>query len=156
MILRGRQNDDTNTIRTSKIRIEKMKNRYRQNITVMIALGCAVTCLGILKSYALLLKPGDPPPKPVPLFSRIRFNVNNYRFFVDAKMRCRYNDNDKFMYRHNHPFTSSTNVYFEIGTVLEVTDTKIIYGSSTNSIGTKSCFLIEGEKIIPGRFVPNF
>ena len=117
-----------------------------KKIAVMIAIVCAVICLCILKSYALLLKPGDPPPKPVPLFSRIRFDVNNYRFFVDAKMRCRYNDNDKFMYRHNHPFTSPTNVYFEVGTVLEVTGTKIIYGSSTNSIGTKSCFLIEGKK----------
>ena len=91
------------------------------------------------------LKSGDPPPKPIPLFSRISFDVNNYRFFVDAKMRCRYNGNDKFMYRHNHPFTSSTNVYFEIGTVLNVTDTRIIYGSSTNMIGSKSCFLIEGK-----------
>lgn len=125
-------------------------------ITVVIALVCGVACLCILNSYALLLKPGDPPPKPVPLFSHIRFNVNNYSFFVDAKMRCRYNVNDKFMYRHNHPFTSPTNVYFEIGTVLNVTDTKVIYGSSTNTIGSKSCFLIEGKNIIPGRFVPDF
>ena len=127
-----------------------------KKIVAMIAIACAVTCLYILKCYALLLKPGDPLPKPVPLFSRIRFDISNYSFFVDAKMRCRYNDNDKFMYRHNHPFTSPTNVYFEIGTVLNVTDTKVIYGSSTNTIGSKSCFLIEGKNIIPGRFVPDF
>ena len=127
-----------------------------KKIAVMIAIACAVIFLCILKSYALLLKPGDPPPNPVPLFSRIRFNVNNCRFFVDAKMRCRYNDNDKFMYRHNHSFTAPTNIYFAIGTVLNVTDTRIIYGSSTNMIGSKSCFLIEGKNIIPGRFVPDF
>ena len=127
-----------------------------KKIKVIITIVCIVTGLCILKSYALLLKPGDPLPKRVPLFSRIRFNVNNYRFIVDAKMRCRYNDNDKFMYRHNHPFTTPTNIYFEIGTVLKVTDTQIIYGSSTNAIGSKSCFLIEGRNIIPNRFVPNF
>ena len=127
-----------------------------KNVTVLMMSMCITMFLCVSEVYALLLKPSDSPPKPVPPFSQIRFNVNNYSFFVDAKMRCRYNDNDKFMYRHNHPFTFPTNVYFEIGTVLEVTDTKIIYGSSTNAIGSKSCFLIEGNKIIPGRFVPDF
>lgn len=127
-----------------------------KKINIIIAIVSTLTCLCVLKSYALLLKTGDPLPKPVPLFSRIRFNVNNYRFFVDAKIKCRHNDNDKFMYRYTHPFTSPTNIYFEIGTVLKVTDTQIIYGSSTNAIGSKSCFLIEGRNIIPNRFVPNF
>lgn len=77
-------------------------------------------------------------------------------FHIDAKMRCRYDGGDKFRYRHNHPFTTPTNVYFEIGTVLKVTNTEIVYEGSTNAIGSKSCFLIEGNNIIPGRFVPNF
>ena len=125
-----------------------------KKITVIIALVCEVTCLP--KSYALLLNPGDPPPKPVPLFSQIRFNFGIHKFTVDAKMRCRYSESEKFMYRHDHPLTAPTNVYFEIGTVLNVTDTRIIYGSSTNMIGSKSCFLIKGKYIIPGRFVPDF
>ena len=117
---------------------------------------CVTLCICVSEVHALLLKPGDPPPKPVPMFSQIRFNIRNHSFSVDAKMRCRYNDSDKFMYRHTYPFTSPTNVYFEIGTVLKVTDTEIVYGCSTNTIGTKSCYLIEGENIIPGRFVPDF
>lgn len=127
-----------------------------KKIALLIVLMCSVTYWCIPKGYALVLKPGDPPPKPVPLFSRIRFNINNHQFFIDAKMRCRYNGNEQFMYRHNHPFAGPTNVYFEIGTVLNVTDTKIIYGSSTNAIDSNSCFLIEGKNIIPGRFVPDF
>ena len=127
-----------------------------KNVTVLIIPLCITLCLCVSEVYALLLKPGDHPPKPVPLFSHIRFNIDNYKFHVDAKMRCRYNNNEKFMYRHDHPFTTPTNIYFEIGTVLKVTETNIIYGSSTNSIGSKSCFLIEGKNIIPGRFVPDF
>lgn len=128
-----------------------------KKVTVLLTASLCVTlCLCVSEVYALLLKPGDPPPKPVPLFSHIRFNISNHRFHIDAKMRCRYNNSDKFMYRHTHPFTSPTNVYFEIGTILKVTDTEIIYGSSTNMIGSKSCFLIEGHNIIPGRFVPDF
>lgn len=127
-----------------------------KKITVLMAMVCTAVHLFVSKGYALVLKPGDPPPKPVPPFSRIRFSIDSHRFHVDAKMRCRYNSSDKFLYRHNHPFTSPTNIYFEIGTVLKVTDTKIIYGNSTNEVGAKSCFLIEGRNIIPGRFVPNF
>ena len=112
--------------------------------------------LSVLDVFALLLKPGDPLPKPVPRFSRVRFKIDNNIFHIDAMMRCRYNQNEEFLYRHNHPFTTPTNIYFEIGTVLKVTDTQIIYGSCTNLIGSKSCFLIDGNNIIPGRFVPNF
>ena len=124
--------------------------------TVLVVLICVTIWLSALEVFALLLKPGDPLPKPVPRFSRIRFKIKGYTFFVDALTRCRYSNNDKFMYRHNHPFTSPTNIYFEIGTVLKVTDTQIIYGSSTNAIGFKSCFLIDGRNIIPNRFVPDF
>lgn len=127
-----------------------------KKVPILLTLLCATLCLCVSKGHALVLKPGDPLPKPVPLFSRIRFNVDNHRFHIDAKMRCRYDGGDKFRYRHNHPFTTPTNVYFEIGTVLKVTNTEIVYESSTNAIGSKSCFLIEGNNIIPGRFVPNF
>lgn len=127
-----------------------------KKMIVLMTLLCAMLCLCVSKGYGLVLKLGDPQPKPVPLFSRIRFDIDNHRFHIDTKMRCRYNSCEKFRYRHNQPFTTPTNVYFEIGTVLKVTDSKIVYGSFTNTIGSKSCFLIEGKNIIPGRFVPNF
>ena len=127
-----------------------------KSVIGLIVLFCATLYLCSSNVYALVLKPGDPPPKPVPLFSRIRFNLNGYRFSVDAQVRCRYNISDRFMYRHNHPFVTPTNVYFEAGTVLNVTDTEIIFCGTTNKIGTRSCFLIEGNHIIPNRFVPDF
>ena len=126
----------------------------KSTMSTLLLISTIILC--VLDVFALLLKPGDPLPKPVPPFSRVSFKIKNNFFHIDAKMRCRYNDSDRFMYRKNHPFASPTNIYFEIGTVLKVTDTQIIYGSSTNAIGSKSCFLIEGKNIIPNRFVPDF
>ena len=126
----------------------------KSTMSTLLLISTIILC--VLDVFALLLKPGDPLPKPVPPFSRVSFKIKNNFFHIDAKIRCRYNDKDRFMYRKNHPFASPTNIYFEIGTVLKVTDTQIIYGSSTNAIGSKSCFLIEGKNIIPNRFVPDF
>lgn len=126
----------------------------KSTMSTLLLISTIILC--VLDVFALLLKPGDPLPKPVPPFSRVSFKIKNNFFHIDAKMRCRYNNRDRFMYRKNHPFETPTNIYFEIGTVLKVTDTQIIYGSSTNAIGSKSCFLIEGKNIIPNRFVPDF
>ena len=115
-----------------------------KKLTVLTALWVSIVLTPV--GYALLLKSG----------SRIRFQIDDHRFHVDAKLRCRYNSSDRFRYRHDHLFTSPTNVYFEIGTVLKVTDSVIVYGETTNDLGSASCYLIDGKNIIPNRFVPNF
>jgi len=125
-----------------------------RKLTVLTALWVSIVLTPV--GYALLLKSGDPLPDRVPQFSRIRFQIDDHRFHVDAKLRCRYNSSDRFRYRHDHLFTSPTNVYFEIGTVLKVTDSVIVYGETTNDLGSASCYLIDGKSIIPNRFVPNF